>query len=405
MMKHFFYIIFFFLLVFLSACQKEDEILPENNDNFTGWDTLNSVGGLVFPNQEMLLRSIINSGDINRLKHLFSKIRNHENITIGFIGGSITQGAMATSYDRYYPAQLTTFLKKSFTETPFYMINQGIGSTDSYFGCCRIDDDILSEDPDIVVVEFSVNDQTADSTRTKGAMEGLLRKCLKTDAVVMMLVSKFKYDNIGPRLIHEGLGKYYNIPVISVGAAIDPLLQTSALAWDSLFVDEAHPNDLGHFLSAALLYKHLRNEYLRPVQESSMPPLPPYLYTDIYEKATIVKTEDLNNITFNSGWVQLTQEYDRIGFDAYLANATCTMNVKWREASILYLYSGDLNASMEVSLNGIPVDTIYNHRSDGGGSYMYRYSIFENVIPFSQTISFRNLTNEHFIINYLLYTP
>ena len=38
------------------------------------------------------------------------------------------------------------------------LINAGIGATDSDYGCLRVQRDVLSQNPDLVIVEFAVND-------------------------------------------------------------------------------------------------------------------------------------------------------------------------------------------------------------------------------------------------------
>lgn len=70
---------------------------------------------------------------------------------IAFLGGSITQAPG-------YRVQFEKWFKRSYPEVPLSTINAGIGGTGSDLGVARVDEKVLSENPDLVFVEFAVND-------------------------------------------------------------------------------------------------------------------------------------------------------------------------------------------------------------------------------------------------------
>lgn len=49
--------------------------------------------------------------------------------------------------------------KDTFPEDDFEFVNAGIGGTDSYLGVHRVNKGVLEYEPDLVLVEFSVNDE------------------------------------------------------------------------------------------------------------------------------------------------------------------------------------------------------------------------------------------------------
>jgi acetyl esterase len=71
--------------------------------------------------------------------------------TVAFIGGSITQM-------KGYRVMVEQALRQRFPETEFQFINAGISSTCSTTGAFRLTRDVLSADPDLLFVEFAVND-------------------------------------------------------------------------------------------------------------------------------------------------------------------------------------------------------------------------------------------------------
>ena len=58
-----------------------------------------------------------------------------------------------------------------FPEAEFTCVNAGIGGTTSHFGAARAEEDLLYARPDVVFVEFSVNDD--DEAHFKECYEGL----------------------------------------------------------------------------------------------------------------------------------------------------------------------------------------------------------------------------------------
>ena len=92
-------------------------------------------------------------------------------------------------------------------------VKAGVGGTPSELGMLRFDRDVLrdGEKPDIVVVEFAVNDE---GDETKGdCYESLVRKILKLDwnPAVVLLFSVFANDwNLQDRL--SPVGRLYDLP-------------------------------------------------------------------------------------------------------------------------------------------------------------------------------------------------
>jgi acyl-CoA thioesterase-1 len=122
-------------------------------------------------------KSLYSMGNTARLKNTMLKARREESLVVGFIGGSITQGARATRGDRTYVYHVAKWWKAHFPDTEIKFINAGIGSTDSNIGAFRVYDHLLKYKPDFVVVEYAVNDSnTKEAAET---LEGITRQVLK----------------------------------------------------------------------------------------------------------------------------------------------------------------------------------------------------------------------------------
>lgn len=102
---------------------------------------------------------LMSNTNLARLKNCMKRAALGETLTIGFLGGSITQGCFATEHKRTYAYQVFSWWKESFPQAVFSYVNGGIGGTTSHFGAARAAADVLMYQPDVVMVDFSVNDE------------------------------------------------------------------------------------------------------------------------------------------------------------------------------------------------------------------------------------------------------
>ena len=201
-----------------------------------------------------------------------------EPITIGFIGGSITQGAAASDEALCYAARVFKWWKDSFPGTGMRYVNAGIGATTSQFGVARVDNDLLKHDPDFVIIEYSVNDNDEMLTDKRGLFletyEGLIRKILthrnrSGHYPAILIVNSVKYDNgWNSEDIHSKIAEYYNLPCISMKECIYDNINTAAdksmlspdgqrITINDITEDMLHPNDLGHKTVAGYITDYL----------------------------------------------------------------------------------------------------------------------------------------------------
>ena len=139
-------------------------------------------------------------------------------------------------------------------------IKAGVGGTPSELGMLRFDRDILRDgtvEPDVVIVEFAVNDE---GDETKGdCYESLVRKilALPNHPAVVLLFAVFANDwNLQDRL--SVVGERYNLPMVSVMDAVTPQFKQKigegrVLSKNQFFYDIFHPTNIGHTIMADCL--------------------------------------------------------------------------------------------------------------------------------------------------------
>lgn len=238
--------------------------------------------------------------DFTRLKNLMRRAQAGEELTIGFLGGSITQGSLATEHKNTYAYRVFTWWRETFPKAQFHYVNGGIGGTTSHFGVARAVSDVLMYQPDFVGIDFSVNDDPTDFF--KETYEGVLRKVLTwTSEPAVVLLNNVYYDTgITAQEQHIAVGDWYQVPHISIKETLYQEIQNGIYTREELTPDGLHPNDKGHGLVAAEIIKLLeevksglesddnlkkQNEQKDSVSRTEKPEFPLPLTGNAYEHA------------------------------------------------------------------------------------------------------------------------
>lgn len=244
-------------------------------------------------------RSILSMGNGSRLERVFAKARRGESITVGAIGGSITQGASVSSN---YLSRVTQWWRSGFPDTEVKSVNAGIGGTGSNYGSLRVRRDLLSHKPDFVIVEYAVNDRnTKDAAET---LEGVVRQIMNqpNQPAVILLFMVTKTGESAQEWFSK-VGFHYGLPMVSYRDAVWPELAAGRMQWSDISPDKVHPNDHGHSLAAGWITGLLE----RVLDKSPADPLPPVpalpqpLFTDLYEFTSLQEAADLKPLA-NDGW-------------------------------------------------------------------------------------------------------
>jgi lysophospholipase L1-like esterase len=227
-------IMLIFMLFF--ACLSEDN----GNDSFYS---------------KMIARSLISGGNNYRIKRVMEKAANGEDVTIAYIGGSITEGYFSSSTEDSY-AYLAYESFKSLLAgkdaSNIHFVNAGMAGTPSTLGIMRYKRDVLKQaptPPDLVFIEFAVND--GDDPTAGATYESLVRDILAADnnpAVVLLFCVFQSQWNLQDRFIP--IGKDYQLPMISIKDAIMPELDSGNLTEEEFFHDIYHPTTYGHKIMA-----------------------------------------------------------------------------------------------------------------------------------------------------------
>lgn len=219
-----------------------------------------SAGAGFQPEQElynkMVKESIFSTGNNARIKAALQKARAGKDISLAYIGGSITEGGGYNPNSACYAeVSATAFAKKYGKDggANVHFINAGMSGTSSDIGIIRYKRDVVdrlpegSSYPDILFIEFAVNDSGCETGG--GAYEGLIRQALKSGSAVVLVFSVFNNLNRVEEMNYRKYGTKYDLPMISTADAIKDVYQEPGF-YKWFYNDSLHPNANGYKLMA-----------------------------------------------------------------------------------------------------------------------------------------------------------
>ena len=194
---------------------------------------------------------------MTRLKNLMKRAANGESLVIGFLGGSITQGSLSSTPKTCYAYLVYEWWKKSFPNAAFSFVNGGIGGTTSHYGGARAWKDVLCYRPNIVTVDFSVNDDANEFFEE--TYEGTLRRLLAAPSAPAVVVLNNVFYDTGKNAqdYHNRIADHYGIPHVSIKDTVYPDVESGKIVRADITPDNLHPNDKGHRLVADEICKLL----------------------------------------------------------------------------------------------------------------------------------------------------
>ncbi len=266
-----------------------------------------SSGAEPVTTDQIIQRGLIAKDSTGRLSAVLEKARRGEAVTIAAIGGSITAGGLQTKNpENRYVARIAAWFTKTFPKAKVQFVNAGVGGTNSVYGAMRVKDDVLSKKPDLVVVEYAVNNKPGDEYAE--SYEGVLRQIMREPqkpAVIELFFMHRKGENEQESQVK--LGSYYGLPMVSFRDAWWPELSSSKAVWEDMYADVVHPNDTGHILASALLIALLDQANQQALSGASLPDvkaeLPPPMLSDVYTDCMYSRNDNMRPVE-NRDWTK-----------------------------------------------------------------------------------------------------
>lgn len=317
----------------------------------------------------MVKRSLMTTGDMTRMANVLKKAENGGEITVSYIGGSITEGlTVAPANPELCWANLSyEWLCEKYPNAKINYVNAGLSGTPSILGNVRLERDILAHKPDICFVEFAVNDGMEASY--KNAYESLVRTLLaqENDIAVVLLFTVIENGHTCQPHMSE-IGNNYKLPMISEPDSLGVEFAEGRMTWQDYSDDESHPNQRGHEIVRDFV-AHYYETVMETLDDNTGTvdrTLPDPVFSDKYVDMHFIDSEALKpelvgfvendtHSAFHNGWMYKGDKDASMMF---------TLNCK----ALQLIYKANNSkafASADIYVDGELVSTVDSNKSDG----------------------------------------
>lgn len=348
----------------------------------------------------------------NGLPHFFEKVLRGDSVKVAYLGGSIT------AQEGWRVFSLNGFREK-YPRAVFSEINAAIGGTASDFGVFRLHDNVLSYGPDLVFVEFAVNDSYRPEEKIIRSMESIVRKIWEnnpgTDICFVYTIKKeFVETELAGELppsvaAMEKVAAHYGIPSVNFGYEVCQMFTDDRLVFidkeislDGVQVfspDGVHPYpETGHRIYSGTLKRSFEKMDKTKSDTPKKHVLPQPLDPNYFLNAKMV---DFTDTQISGGWeiIDTKAEAAFSKFNNYLkklgsAKPGETLSFRYRGKAVgVFDFKGPGAGKIAIEIDGIPKDTIY--RFDKYCTYWrISYFLFDNLEYTEHEVVFKVL-NEH----------
>ncbi len=190
------------------------------------------------------------------------RARDGQKLSVVFFGGSLTWGAQATDPQRTsYRALVSERLRATYPKAHFECWDAAIGGTGSQLGAFRLERDVLAHKPDLVFLDFTINDDayaTPNANRL-ASYESLVRRMVQAGIPVVQVILPAKADvlpNPPARPLdekHKEIGAAYHLAIADAVTLVKQKVAAGQVTPDQLWdaaPDPTHPGDAGYAVYA-----------------------------------------------------------------------------------------------------------------------------------------------------------
>lgn len=293
------------------------------------------------------------------------KLIHNKKLRIAFFGGSITDGTGSSdSENTSYRALVTKWFKKHYPEAEITAKNASIGGTGTALGMFRCSKDVLAFEPDIIFMEYAVNDEGDEYKNVAMQTESIIRTINRhnpdIDIVTVITTAepmiKYMKNGIKAQSVNAqtNVSAYYGLAIADVGEVLIARTATSVLTIKDLVPDGLHPNDDGHRIYADGLIRCLTSllDNCNPEKVISHT-LPAKLYPTSSDNARLIDIRNIDNLVLNG--FKFKNEIKDNRFNEYIEgnnSGDCFSFSFTGTTAALYWMGGGISCDVIVSIDG-----------------------------------------------------
>lgn len=329
---------------------------------------------------EAVEKSLCSGLNNYRLKNVLEDDSRNE-LTIGFLGGSVTEGWSGEYIiEENYSVILFNYLCSKYPDKKFSYVNLSMASENSFLGLSMTEKYLSSENPDIVIVEYAVNNECGKDHII--SYESLICRLLKMPSQpavisVFMLNSSYYTCQAYMKLI----GAHYKIPMVSVADALKYLLDTGEIEWNRYAADFAHATEWGHrFIGDCVINLFDRLHKSKKDEKLS---LGSPLYSADFAEYKLIDTNQYTEIT-DFRPVSDIQYFDRaVGCSGKSDKAVIRFTADFKHLFVVYMHDREPRyADADIIIDSKHIDVL-----PGTSIYGWNNTVMKNVCNFDECIT------------------
>ncbi|WP_075081280.1 GDSL-type esterase/lipase family protein [Terrimicrobium sacchariphilum] len=197
------------------------------------------------------------------ISSVFARAKRGEPLRYVALGGSITQAGAGW---------IGPWLRQQFPQSDITSINSGMAGTGSALGIFRVERDVISHQPDLVAIEYCVNDGYLNDEDAIRYMESLIVRLKQLPKPPAILIIEAADKNTVNLQRHRKVAQHYGLLEVDLQKSVNEALAAKGRGWDDFFSDAVHPNATGHAFYARVIEQAL--EPLLAASPGAVPPLP-----------------------------------------------------------------------------------------------------------------------------------
>lgn len=365
-----------------NALQQKEEIVNlKENSNVLEHETSELTLQENKDNTLMVERSLVSTGNNYRMKKVIEQSQDGQATTIAYIGGSITEGFNGGAENNYAKQSFHYFANTFGTGNNVQYVNAGMAGTPSSIGLIRLERDVLQYEPDVVFVEFAVND--SNDGQSMAAFESLLRQLWNSNKEpAIVLIFTLTEDGYSAQNEMENIGRYYDLPMISVKNAISPELQEGTMSWSEYSDDTVHPDQNGHALITSFIehyYEAVGNE-----EKDSKPVAPESTYyRKTFDNMMLMDAEHIQTAALGSFVEDSTIKQFPKGWTHFpdTGNNSFMLDLTFSSLFIVTKESNSINTgTIEILIDGQIVQVINGYNSSGWNNPVHKLLLQDDQI-------------------------
>ena len=201
------------------------------------------------------------------LNNTYKKLTEDKELKVAYFGGSVTNGS-----GNSWRLLTSKWFVDNFPEANVTNVNRACGESGTYLGTYRLQEDVIAIKPDLLFLEYSINDKYYGSTYAEAASqyETIVREVKQalpeTDIITILVsdtgtLSANKQGKLHTQAqAHEDMAIIYDIPSLHVGRRLAEVCNYDANVFKPVYAkDIVHLTDAGNYVYYQVIEEYLHN--------------------------------------------------------------------------------------------------------------------------------------------------